>query len=237
MNSIEDPTPVITTTIITNITSLTLIIISILLGGTALGLWVMFYLHSLIVSIIIIGVSFFFPAIFMKRIRRNSIEEVTIEFHTDYFSLAFFDRNSYEFRRKDEIKYSEISSLKVIESSKDDSSFIKLYYKTGTKTVYRFLDQISKNTNVIPLILKYMKSYNEEKNAAEKIYLRKTLFASKFGYYCIVTLTIMLISAIILEIIYKPKAIPVSLMTSTSLYLYILSQRKKDLETDKILHS
>ena len=72
------------------------------------------------------------------------------------------------------MKYSEISSWKVIESAKDESSYIKLYYKDGTKTAFRFLDQESKNTNVIPLILKFIKSYNEAKNDAVKIYLRKT---------------------------------------------------------------
>ncbi len=234
MGTVEDTKKIITTTIITNIKGLVLIIVSIILGGTSLALWVLLSFHYLFTSLIIIFISFFFPVIFMKRIRSNSVEDVTIRFCADYLSLKYFDRNLFDFKT-DDIKYSQINSLMVIESAKDDSSFIKLYFKDGTKSVYRFLDQQDKDTNVVPAILKFIKSYNETKNNVENIYLRKTLLASKFGYYCIVALTVMLIAAIILEIIYKPNAVPVSLGTSLFLYVTILSQRQNDLAIHKTL--
>jgi uncharacterized membrane protein len=62
------------------------------------------------------------------------------------------------------------------------------------------------------------------------ITLTPNLFASKAGQYYIIGLTVLMIVAIIIQLIYNPKTILFSLLIGVFFYLRIIGQRKKDIE-------
>lgn len=219
----EDTTEIITTTIITNLRGLVLTTIAIFFTGVILGFLILFNI-SIIFGVAILIIICISPVIFQKQIRKNFVADVTIKIHLDHISFAYFYRNSSKTKI---VRCSEITSLKVIESTGDDSSFITFYHKDGAKSIYRFLGQTKNDGNVIPNILRFIKAYNETKGNSERIHLRKTFIASKSGYYFIVGL---IITANILGAIYKPSAIPGFLIPSLLFYLVIWSHRNLDLK-------
>ena len=76
----------------------------------------------------------------------------------------------------------------------------------------------------------FIHAYNDQQDELSRIAYLPPLFASKWGTYAILGLTLLLAGAILAELMYKPKAIPYTLMPGLLLYFVILLQRKRDMD-------
>ena len=185
-------------------------------------------------AIIIIGIFIFSicpTLIFQKKLRKLFTRRAEVIFCKGSFTVKFYNRKTDELERKDENIFDEIKSFKAINSTKDDSSFLKLVFKNEKSVVYTFLEQQSdgdKMTNIIELVNIRIRAFNAEESESFKIALSPNLFASKAGTYYIAVLTALLTIVFTLQIVYKPKTIPITLFAGAFLYLQIIAQRKRD---------
>jgi hypothetical protein len=199
--------------------------------GTCLTIIIAIKLHSIIVIPIGIFIFWICPTLlFQKKFRNSFTRKATVKFSSDYFSVEIFNRKTEELEHTDNNRLSEIKSFKAINSTKDDSSFLKINFKNGNKAAYTFLGQgkNDSNTDITNLVVNYIHSYNSTQSESEKITLAPNLFASKAGTFYIAGLTILLIIALSLQLIYKPKTIPFTLFAGIFLYIQIIAQRKRD---------
>lgn len=203
-------------------------------GGTALFLTASVLLSSFIIFLIGFVTISLSPLIFSKYLRGLFSKNAILQFENDQFSVDLFNKKSGLLERSDIFTFGQIKSFKAADSEKDDSAFIKLYLNDGRTIYYTFLEQgKGKGDDVTDVLTYYIKAYNEPLLEEERILPLPMLFATKRAKYYLIGLTILLIGAIIVEIIYKPKSIPFSLFTGATLYLLILAQRKIDIERFK----
>ena len=178
----------------------------------------------------IVGV-FFSPLIFQKTFRERFSKNAVLRFDSNHFSVDLISRKTGVLDTHDDFKFEEINSFKASDSAKDDSAFVKLYLNDGRTAYYTFLGQGEENgKDVIEVLARFIRSYNETQQEGKKITPVPVLMATKKAKYYIIGLTVLLIIAVIVQLIYHPKSIPISLLSGASLYLLILLQRKRDLE-------
>ena len=180
-------------------------------------------------SLIGIPIAWLAPLLFEKKAKKMFSRKSIISLFNDYFSVELHDRKT-ESKEAREFRYDEIKSYKVWDSAKDDSTFLKLALKNGGKVSYTFWGQKEGDdeNSIVVNLHRCIKSYNETRDEGSKITYAPTFFASKLGTYLFVGLTLFLVSTLIIEYIYKPKAVLVTLGSSAFLYLIILMQWKKD---------
>jgi len=200
-------------------------------GGTLLTIISTIKFHSLPLSLISLFIFWICPFIFQKQFRSLFTRKATVQFCEKLFSIEIFDRKTGELVSRDENRFEEIKSFKALNSSKDDSSYLKINFKNGSKVAYTFLGQgkTGGETDITKLMVNYVHSYNDSQIEDEKITLIPNLFASRAGSYYLAVLTILLITAILFQATYKPKTIPYTLFAGIVIYLQILAQRKRDL--------
>jgi hypothetical protein len=200
-------------------------------GGSLLFLLLAIKLSSFIVLGIGIFTIFFSPLIFQRAFRERFSKNAVLRFDSNQFSVDLISRKTGVLDTHDDFKFEEISSFKASDSAKDDSAFVKLFLKDGRTAYYTFLGQGEENgKDVIEVLAKFIKAYNETQQKGKKITPVPVLMATKKVKYYIVGLTLLLIIAVIVQLIYHPKSIPISLLSGASLYLLILLQRKRGLE-------
>lgn len=205
-----------------------LLVVSI---GTALTILIAMRFHSEIVIPIGILIFWLGPALFFQnQLRKPFTKKATLNFRNDCISVGIFNKKNGELEQSNKIRFDEIKSFKAMNSTKDDSSFLKINFKNGSKLSYTFLQQSKENTksSITSLVAEYIHLYNIQ-NENKTIILAPSFFASKVGTYCIAGLTIILIAAVLLQTIYKPKTIPFTLFAGAILYLQIITQRKRDI--------
>lgn len=221
-------------TIYTSIVNAKRFFISMLLVvgiGTCLTIILAIKLHSIIVIPVGIFIFWICPTVlFQKKFRKFFTRKATVKFDPDYFSVEIFNRKTEELETTDNNDFSEIKSFKIINSAKDDSSFLKINFKNGNNVAYTFLGQgkVGSRTDITELVVNYIHSYNNAQNGKGKIILAPNLFTSKAGTFYIAAITILLIIALSLQLIYKPKTIPYTLLAGIFLYIQIIAQRKRD---------
>jgi hypothetical protein len=199
--------------------------------GTCLTIVISIKLHNIILIPVGIFIFWICPTLlFQKKFRNYFTRKATVKFSPEYFSVEIFNRKTNELETIDNNNFSEIKSFKAINSAKDDSSFLKINFKNENKVSYTFLGQgkADRTTDITKLFVNYIHSFNNIQTGSEKITLAPNLFASKAGTFYIAALTILLIIALSLQIIYKPKTIPFTLFAGIFLYIQIIAQRKRD---------
>jgi hypothetical protein len=225
------PLQIVDTHVIDAKKSLIFIIVYVF-GGTLLTIISAVKFHSLLLSLILLFIFWACPFLFQKQFRKYFTRKATVKFCSDYFSVEIFNRKTEKLEHTGNNRFGEIKSFKVINSTKDDSSFLKINFKNGNKAAYTFLGQgkNDSNTDITNLVVNYIHSYNGAQSETEKITLAPNLFASKVGTFYIAGLTILLIVALSLQLIYKPKTIPFTLFAGIFLYVQIIAQRKRDVK-------
>ncbi len=153
------------------------------------------------------------------------------------FNLQVNHVKSDKVEKDDVFPFDDILSFRIIESSKDDSTFLKFTFKNDSTISYTFLGigKIGSTDNVSDAIFECIRSYNQNKGPLEKIGLSPDLFATSLGRTLIGSLTVLLVFSIIWQLIKKPNSIPLTLFFGLMLYLIILGQRKKYIEMAKKL--
>ena len=207
-----------------------LFILSILLIGTGVLIFLakVFLLLGLI-SLIIFWVG---PIFIQKRIRSPFLKKIDIGFSFDKISIELFNKEGERLEKKIEIYYHQIKAFKIINSDKDDTSYLKIICKDGQVISFSFTGQSNEGgkTDVTDLVVKYIHQFNNKQLPEDRITLIPSFFASKKGTVYIAILTLVLIVVLIYQIISKPSTIPFSIFASLLLTLQIISQRKRDLQ-------
>jgi hypothetical protein len=207
-----------------------LLIIIFFLFGTMLSFYIGMKLHLIIAGTSIIALTMFIPFIFEKRFQKPFVNLAVFNFFDDFFSIDFLDKNDNNIiQRKDVIQYSEIRSFRVFDSSKDTSALLSIYLRSGKKLTYDFVEQklIKGKTEINEVIFAFINNYNC-RNSGDKIELVPNFFASKTGRICIILLSFLIVISIIIQIMYKPKTIPFSVISGLTLYLIIIIQARQD---------
>ena len=179
-----------------------------------------------------IGFFIFFicPIIFNTQIRKIFTRRAIVRFNDNSFSIEILNFKNGDFEKRNEYLFKEIAFYKALRSGKVDSSVLKLSFINKRKQeVYTFLKQ-EENNNIINTFYAFIKSYNDLQCEDLKITIRPSLFASRMGTYFIILITVVQFLAILLQIIYNPKAIPFSLIIGIAIYIQIYNQRKNDIE-------
>jgi hypothetical protein len=219
-------------TTIVNVKSILLFISIYIFGGTLLFMLLTIKLR--IISIAVAGFIIFWicPFIFQKRFRKPFSRRMDVLFGNEFISLNLYDNKSGLVNKEQIIKYDQINAFRIIDSSKDDSSFLKFSFRNGESVTYTFIGQSAFNSsqNVSENLFEYINKYNANKNELDKIAILPNLFATKLGRNLIYLLTGLLVFVVIWQLSVNPKTIPISLFGGLILYIIIFAQRKKDVE-------
>jgi hypothetical protein len=172
------------------------------------------------------------PFILQNKFRKPFSKRAAIRFDDNGIFIQVSKFGGDVIEKTDDNLFADISSFRVMDSSKDDSSFLRLIFKDGTSKKYTFLGQGKSDSkqDVSELTFEYVNNYNDKQDAYNKIQFTPNLFATKLGQILITLLTILVIVSLIVQISKKPKTIPFTILTSLAFYFIIIAQRKKDIE-------
>jgi len=204
--------------------------------GTLLSMFFAWQLHVFFIVWIGIFIFWICPVLFQNQFRKGFTQNASFNFSDDTLQVEISNRITDELERTDKINYGDVDCFRAIDSSKDDSSFLRINLRNGDSFVYTILGQrkLKTKTNITDVVFKCFNNYNDLREGKDdKISLLPNLFATKTGYNLIVCLSILLLVSLVFQITYLPKSIPATLFTGLSFYLIILAQRKKDIEQSK----
>lgn len=212
-----------------NATHFSLFILVYLLGGLALTAFIAKLSgHEFILWIG--GVIFALcPILFKKQYRSYFTKLISIRISKKSIVVEHCNKATGEVEQETEYKYDEIESYQMIKSGYDYSSFIKLYFKDGSKIGYTFLEQRnSDNSGIIYKISEYIREYNASSADNNNILLKPNLLASPSGGYIMALIGVGWLALLIFIIIFKHKAIPIAVISG--LFFQLWTQRKRDIE-------
>jgi hypothetical protein len=179
-----------------------------------------------------VGLAIFWlgPLFFENSLRKPFTKKVKLYFSDSDISSEIYNIWTNALESKDEVSFSEIKSFKIMNSTKDDSSFLKLNLKNGKKWSYIFIGQKNDDskTDVTEIVTECILKYNLRQDEYNRITLIPNFFVSKTGKFVIAAVGVLMISTLVLQIIFKPKSIPVSIITGFFFYILILAQRRQD---------
>ncbi len=200
-------------------------------GVAGIGMFLSIRTLSFVYGAVGIIAAIFIPFIFEKGFRRDFTKTAILQFGNDKFSIDLLNIRSQQLEQHNEFKYSEIKFFKAADSTKDDSAFLKLYLRDGRFFLYTFLEQGKGNgdMDIVEAFPKYFHGYNENQTEENQIQAIPLFLGTRKAKYYLIGLTVLLIAAIIIQIIYAPNAIPGTLVSGGFFYLLILLQRKRDI--------
>jgi hypothetical protein len=236
-NQPMEPTKVIETVVI-QLKKYVLFLWPYLLGGIGFILFAEIGLRSTVLTIMGIAVFILAPLILNRQFRSGFTKKARLQFFPDHLVIELINKDTDVVERTDDFQFNQIASFRTGDSSRDDSSFISLLLTDGRKFNYSFLEQRRGNPDddVTPNVEKYIRAYNESHDFDRTIRYQPSMMASRTGKYMFIGLTILLAAAIIIQLIVKPKSIPISLGLGLILYLMIWLQRKYDLDRAKAVN-
>ena len=169
--------------------------------------------------------------LFQKKLRGPFLKKITLNFFASKIEFEIYNFVNNDLEKKFESLFDQIDSFKIINSQKDDSSFLKISFKDKTNIAYTFVGQSNegKSTDITELFMQYIHQYNRDHSEQEKITLMPSFFGTRAGSVIIFILVSVFICLIIYQIIYIPKSIPLTIFGSIFLLLNIIFQRKRDL--------
>jgi hypothetical protein len=164
------------------------------------------------------------PGIFI-RFKINLIaKKATIHFSEEFIEIATPDSMVDRFIYSD-IKYFSVSKIAV-----DYASRINFVLRDGAKRRYMFFRQSDNDENVLNNVLLYFSSFNTGKIQEEKIQVLPSFFLTKAGKLLVAVSAFSILAAIIIQVIYKPKAIPFSLIVVLGAYIQVKGIQRNDRE-------
>jgi len=176
---------------------------SYLLGGTYLSFGIAAKFHSAIIAIIGLVVFAILPIALMGRIILFFTKKIKVAFFEDHILLVLLN-----------LKTDTIISEKV------------LYYKellSCTINSFKSLFE-DKSKNLSELIYENIKLRDND------VILKPTFFASKQGTYYIIGLAVLMVTLMLLHLFYSPETSVFTFIISISLFVNILSKRKRDID-------
>ena len=216
---------------------------TLLINRVKYSIFLCIYLGGLILASVLISIDlrtivpFYFCAglpiiillILEKKVRNYFTKKASILLFDDKLTIKLFDRKTDELYNAQEFEFCEINSFRAQDSSKDDSFVLNINLVNGKKFSYIFLGQgMGKGEiNFTDVLFNSINNYNR-KQEQHKINLIPNFFASKTGRVSIFFLSFLLIVSIIIQIMYKPQTLLLSIIPGASLFLIILIQSRKD---------
>jgi hypothetical protein len=194
-----------------------------IVSGTLLTIFVSLQSRTLFVPIIGLSITFFAPLYFKKFFSFNG----SIDIKDERLIIKMLEADKWVVIH--ELALENIKAFAIRKSSKSGDSFMKLEMRNGLFYSFRLVGpncfQIADEVN--DEIINF-NSRKEDKG--NKIKLLPSFFASRAGMIFIYLLTILLITAIIIDIVYFKTRRPYLLIPGIVMYIGILIQRKNDLE-------
>lgn len=169
-----------------------------------ISLWVM--LTGLLIAAIA-------PALFV-RLKINLIAKKAVIYFADGFiQITAPDTMNERFA------YSDIQYFSVTKYGVDKASTINFILRSGTKRRYIFFRQFDNDENVLNNVLHCFSSYNNGKVKEEKIQISPSFFLTKSGKFFLAITGLIILAGLIIQVVYKPKTIPASLLGLWAAYL------------------
>jgi hypothetical protein len=103
----------------------------------------------------------------------------------------------------------------------DYASRINFILENGAKKRYIFFRQVDNDENILDNVLLYFSYYNMGKMQEEKIQMLPSFFLTKPGRLFVAVTGFLILVAIIIQVIYKPKTIPYSLIAVLGAYTQV----------------
>lgn len=198
-----------------------------MLGGGYLSILLASNIRSIPLAVLGFIVFIIAPLILFKPLQRRFLRKVVFTFNDKCISVRISNLRTENIEREYQYSYSDIKSC-TLSSSSARTSTIKLFFFQSQKFQCSFVSQDDGNNSNVSLILfKTICSFNKN------IKLLPPFYASKSGIVALIILTILLITAITVNILYKPSALPFSLFMGVALYIQIIVRRKRDIEAYK----
>jgi len=202
-----------------------------IVGGVALSLLGGLALHSLPLLFIGLVVFMLVPGIFSSQFRGGFSKNARLQFFPDRLVIELRNKDTDAVERTNVFPFTEIASFRTGDSAKDDSSFISLRLSDGRKFNYSFLGQRrgDRSDDVTPNLEEHIRAYNHSTDRKLAIAYMPSMLASQGGKNLLTGLTVVIAVCVIIQVIVKPKTIPISIISGSVLYLLILVQRKSDI--------
>ena len=149
-------------------------------------------------------------------------------------AIILFSEDSIEITMPDTLNerfiYSDIKYFSVSKYASDNSSTIKFILRNGIKKRYIFFRQLDNDENILNSVLLYFSSYNIGKIQEEKIQVLPSFYGTKQGRLFVAATGILILFFIIVQVIYTPKTIPISLIAVLVGYLQAKGIQMNDRE-------
>ena len=200
-----------------------------------IGLAATYLLKSRIISIacmIIMIAPIFFIRIIMKRF----IRKIHVQLGLNHFTITTHKKNG-EIDTRKTFELNELQSYSIqFPNNKFNSIIFKLI--GGKRFEYSFFknqksDDQFPTDKLIESFHSLIHNYNSVKNREQKVIFKPSFFASRNGLLYIVGLVILFLVAIFLQLLYKPKTFPVTLLFGFLLIVQLVLKRKADINLYK----
>lgn len=184
------------------------------------------------IPIIIIGFLLFLviPVVYISKKPRIFTKRAIIHLIDQSIVIDILDRKSDLIREHYDIELQNLNSFKIGKADYNNTSFLRLIKKDGSRVQFSFFEQNDNGQNVFKNLFSFLKDYNVGKAENEKIILLPNFYNTKSGRLIINGIAILIVVAVILLILIKPEAIPFGLLVGIFFFARIKSQQKKDLE-------
>lgn len=189
-----------------------------------------FSITTLLIGILLF---FIFPLIFVNKKITLFSKKAIIKLTSNLLKIDIINKNTYDLEEQQEYFFCDIKSFQIGESDGNNSSYIKLVLDNGKKIKYSFFEQTDNAENILKNVQLFFAAYNKGKSVNQKINISPTFYTTKDGKYSIIGLTLLLGIVLLLQVVYKPQTIPISIVTSLVMYSRIKSQQKSDISIQK----
>lgn len=155
------------------------------------------------------------PAIFVRLKISLIAKKATLYFYEEFIEIKSSGTLN------DKINYSDIEYFSVSKYDVDKASKIKFILRNEMKRRYIFFRQFDNDENVLNNVLIYFTSYNIGKIQEEKIQVLPSFFLTKPGKLFVAITGFSILTAIIIQVIYKLKTVPASLFVVLGAYIQV----------------
>ncbi len=162
------------------------------------------------------------PAIIIRFKISLVAKKATMYFSEEFIEIKTTDTLNDRFIYWD-IKYFSVSKIDI-----DYASKVKFILRDGTKRRYIFFRQFDNDENVLNNVLLYFSSYNSGKIQEEKIQVLPSFFLTKQGRLLVAITGFLILAVIIMQVINKPKTIPISVVFALAIYIQVKAIQRND---------
>jgi hypothetical protein len=222
MDKMEEQNQIVAETI--NTSRFFIVFMSYLLGGTYLSFGIAAKFHSAIIAIIGLVVFAILPIALMGRIILFFTKKIKVAFFEDHILLVLLNLKNDTIISEKVLYYKELLSC-TINSTRNKYSVIYFNLLESKKIKYTFKSLFEdKSKNLSELIYENIRLRDND------VILKPTFSASKQGTYYIIGLAVLMVTLMLLHLFYSPETSVFTFIISISLFVNILSKRKRDID-------